>query len=93
MKRSYEVSILNQKFVIKSESDERYILKVADYVNKKMHDILSSAKSISTLRVAILVALNVADDYFKLREQKKESQLSVEKKLKDLVAMIDRQLQ
>jgi cell division protein ZapA len=92
MKKSYEVSILNQKFVIKSESDERYVQKVADYVNKKIHEIMTNTKSVSTLSVAILTALNVADDYFKLRGKSKEGSSETVKKLKGIISMIDAQL-
>ena len=89
MKHSYEVSILNQKFVIKSEAEERYVNRVSDYVSEKMHDITTNSKSISSLRVAILAALNIADDYFKLKEKSKERFHKTEEKLKDLIALID----
>jgi cell division protein ZapA len=92
MKKSYEVSILNQKFVIKSESDERYVQKVADYVNRKIHEIMTNTKSVSTLSVAILTALNVADDYFKLRGKSKEGSSGTVKKLKNIISLIDAQL-
>ncbi len=92
MKKSYEVSILNQKFIIKSEADERYVQKVADYVNKKIYDIMSGTKSVSTLSVAILAALNMADDFFKIRIEKKDENGNLEKKLKEIIALIDNQL-
>ncbi|MBL7686238.1 MAG: cell division protein ZapA [Deltaproteobacteria bacterium] len=92
MKRSYEVSILNQKFVIKSDAEERYIQKVSDYVNKKMYDITTASKSISSLRVAILVALNIADDLFKMKDKQKQSVQLGEKKIRELLAQIETQL-
>ncbi len=90
--RSYEVAILNQKFIIKSDADERYVQKVADYVGKKMHDIMSNTQSVSSLRVAMLVALNVADDLFKMKENKKNKTAQVEKKIKDMMTLIDAQI-
>ncbi len=92
MKKSFEVSILNQKFIIKSDADERYVQKVSDYINKKIHDITSHTKSVSTLRVAILAALNVADDFFKLREKRKDVGQVAEKKIRDILSVIDAQL-
>ncbi len=89
MKKSYEVSILNQKITIKSDADERYIQKVADYVNKKIYDIVNNTKSVSTLNVAILTALNLADDLFKLNDMKKEKNLLVEKKIKNILSLIE----
>jgi len=92
VKRTHEVSILNQKFVLKSDADERYVQKVADYLNKKLHDIMNNSKSVSTLNVALLAALNVTDDFFRMREKSKESQNSVEQKIKELVSFIDTQI-
>lgn len=92
MKRTHEVSILNQKFVLKSDADERYVQKVADYLNKKLHDIMHNSKSVSTLNVALLAALNVTDDFFRMREKSKESQSSVEQKIKELVTFIEGQI-
>lgn len=92
VKRTHEVSILNQKFVLKSDADERYVQKVADYLNKKLHDIMNNSKSVSTLNVALLAALNVTDDFFRIREKNKESHVSLEQKLKELVTFIDGQI-
>lgn len=64
MKKSYDLTILNQPLTIKSDGDEKQVKKVADYVNKKMHEIVTSKKAISTANVAILAALNIADDLF-----------------------------
>jgi len=92
MKHSYEVSILNQKFVIKSEADERYVSQVSDYVSGKMHDITTHSKSVSSLRVAILAALNIADDYFKLKDKSKARRAKAEEKIKEMIAFVDGQL-
>lgn len=68
MKKTYELMILNQKFVIKSDNDEREVKKVADYVNRKMHEVVSGNKATSTANVAILGALNIADDLFRQKK-------------------------
>lgn len=67
MKKTFELNILNQKFTFKSDNDEKQVKKVSDYVNKKMHEIVSSNKAISTSNIAILAALNIADDFFRMK--------------------------
>ncbi|MBI4411725.1 MAG: cell division protein ZapA [Deltaproteobacteria bacterium] len=67
MKKSYDLTILNQPLTIKSDGDEKQVKKVADYVNKRMHEIVTSKKAISTANVAILAALNIAEDLFNER--------------------------
>ena len=40
MKKALDVTILGQKFTISSDADESYMLKVADYVDSKMQELL-----------------------------------------------------
>ena len=69
MKNNYEVSILGQKFVLKTENDEDHVKRVADYVNKVMHSIKQRTSTISTQNIAILGALNIAEEFFAKEEQ------------------------
>lgn len=72
MKNNYEVSILGQKFVLKTENDEAHVKRVADYVNKVMHSIKEKSATISTQNVAILGALNIAEEFFSYKDSTNE---------------------
>ncbi|OPX45850.1 cell division protein ZapA [Ruminiclostridium hungatei] len=50
------------------ESDE-YIQKVGLYIDRKMNEILMRNNRLSTSLAAVLTAINVADDFFKTREE------------------------
>jgi cell division protein ZapA len=67
MKKALDVTILGQKFTISSDADEGYMLKVADYVDSKMQELMQSKASAKT-NVAMLAALNIADEYHRLRD-------------------------
>ena len=67
MKKALDVTILGQKFTISSDADEGYMLKVADYVDDKMQELMQSKSSAKT-NVAMLAALNIADEYYRLRD-------------------------
>lgn len=71
MKKSYEVTILNQKFVLKTDNDEGHVKRVADYVNKTFHEIQARTQTISSQNVAILGALNIAEEMFSRGEKSK----------------------
>lgn len=68
MKKALDVTILGQKFTISSDADEGYMLKVADYVDGKMNELMSSSKSVVKSNVAMLAALNIADEYHRLKD-------------------------
>jgi cell division protein ZapA len=87
--RLVEIKVFGQTYTVKTDTEEDHIQKVAGYVNEKMNEILKKTKSVSTLNVAILTALNIADDLLKEREKGTALLQEVEKKSKDLVEKID----
>ena len=92
MKKTTEVSIMGQKFMIKSDSDDNYVDQVAGFVDQKINEVIQNTKSVASLNVAILAAMNIADEYFKFRREKTERFQTVEKKIQDLIELIDIQL-
>ena len=89
MQKPIEVTILGQKFVIKSDSDENYVREVASFVDQKMNDVLQKTKSVSNLNVAILSAMNIADEYFSYKRKKDQSVQAVEKKISQMIELVD----
>jgi cell division protein ZapA len=63
------VEIAGQRYPIRSDLDERYIAELAAYVDQKMRAAVNAAPESDMLGLAILVALNVADDCFRARQQ------------------------
>ena len=90
--RLVEIKVFGQTYTVKTEAEEDHIQKVAQYVNEKMDEVLKKTRSISTLNVAILTALNLADDLLKEREVRVALLRDIEMKSKDLAEMIDLRL-
>ena len=90
--RLVEIKVFGQTYTVKTEAEEDHIQKVAQYVNEKMDEVLKKTRSISTLNVAILTALNLADDLLKEREARAALLRDIEMKSKDLAEMIDLRL-
>lgn len=84
-KKSYVVNILDQKFVLKTENDEDHVKRVADYVNKIMHDIKNHTQTISTQNVAILGALNIAEQMFSRSDETKSMVANWRERLLSLI--------
>jgi cell division protein ZapA len=68
MKKALDVEILGQKFTISSDAEEGYMLKVADYVDGKMQELMRASKPVAKSNVAMLAALNIADEYHRLKD-------------------------
>lgn len=65
---SVRVEIYDQTYQLRG-SDAEYIGKLADYVDTKMRIISQSATTVDSLRVAVLAALNIADEYLLLKQK------------------------
>ena len=59
---SVRVEIFDQAYNLRG-SDPEYILKLAEYVDAKMRAVAEATNTIDTVRLAVLAALNIADEY------------------------------
>ena len=63
------VEIAGQRYPIRSDLDERYIAELAAHVDLKMRAAANAAPESDMLGLAIRVALNIADELFRARQQ------------------------
>lgn len=50
-------------------SDPDYIVKLAEYVDSKMRAVAEQTATVDSLRLAVLAALNIADEYHLLKRR------------------------
>jgi len=68
MQKAVEVKILGQKITLRSGDEEEHIRRVAEYVDEKMQEVSKSTSPRGKYSVAMLVALNIADEYHRLKD-------------------------
>ncbi len=66
------MTIYGQDYTLRGDADSTYVEKVASLVDLKMREISSRSELASTSKVAILAAVNLADEL--LREQQKHQE-------------------
>lgn len=69
MKKPVDVEIMGQKLVLRSDEEESYVRRIAGYVDDKMQEVIKGTQSVGKANVAVLAALNIADDYHRLKER------------------------
>lgn len=62
------VDIFNEEYVVKGEENPEYIQMLAAYVDRRMRMVKQRNQNLSSQRIAILTALNLADELNKLQE-------------------------
>ena len=65
---SVRVEIFDQGYNLRG-TDPEYILKLAEYVDSKMRAVAEQTHTVDTARLAVLAALNIADEYHLLKRK------------------------
>jgi cell division protein ZapA len=92
MKTSVKVEILGREYSIRSDEGEDRVKKIAAYINQKLKAVSEGTKTVSTLDVAILVAMDVANEYFEALEGQNQLARKIELKSDRLIERIKAQM-
>jgi cell division protein ZapA len=65
---SVRVEIYDQAYNLRG-TDPEYIFKLAEFVDSKMRAVASQTSTVEALRLAVLAALNIADEYHILKRK------------------------
>jgi cell division protein ZapA len=65
---SIRVEIYDESYNLRG-SDAAYIQRLAELVDAKMRAVAQHTSTVDSLRVAVLAALNIADDYYQLKRK------------------------
>ncbi len=88
--QTIRVEIYNQTYSIRSDGDNEYIQELAEYVDRKMREISSGTMTVDSLKVAILAALHVADEFFQLKQAQAQSDAQLAARSNECSEMLDR---
>ena len=91
--RVVTVEIMGQRYPIRSALDLEYITDLATYVDEKIQSATELSTVGDTLHIAVLAALNIADEYFRTRGLNRTDDDQLIKRLGDIEQMVDRALQ
>ena len=89
---SVRVEIFDQAYNLRG-SDPEYILKLAEYVDAKMRAVAEQTNTIDTVRLAVLAALNIADEYHLLRKHNDGGSSSYHQRAHKLASALDQVLE
>lgn len=88
-----KIQIYDQSYSVNSGQSDEYLRELAAYVDAKMHDIADETHIADSLKVAVLAALNIADEMFTLRERQKQIEGPLRKRVEKCVGMVEKALE
>ena len=84
------VTIYGESYTVKAGEDPAYIEEVARFVDGKMRDIAAGGKIVTTSKIAILAALNIADELLNDRRTLKSREEAAAGKIEKLLETLQK---
>ena len=87
------VRILEKEYAMVCPYEERSaLLDSAEFLNARMREIRDSGKVVGSDRIAVMVALNLANEYLKLKEREAKLENEASGRVKALRERVEAQL-
>ena len=86
------VEIFGKSFRLRSAADQKYVKKIAKFVDKRLREVSEETNSSADTEVAILAALNIADELFESRSETSDSAIDMQNRARTLVMRLEKKL-
>jgi cell division protein ZapA len=87
--RVVQVEIHGQRYAIRSALDPEYVAELAGYVDEKMRLAARESSAGDTLKLAVLAALNIADEFFRACDDVQTDQTTLNRRAAALERILD----
>jgi len=87
--RLVTVEINGMRYPIRSQLDPAYVAELAAYVEEKMQLAAHESPAGDTLKIAVLAALNIADECFRARQEGSAHRQDLTDRTRELERMLD----
>jgi cell division protein ZapA len=91
MKQSVTVQIAGVRYALKTDEDERWVKAVASLVDERFREIQKKARTPDTQAVAMLTALQIAEELFRERRDTSELRKRIREKSQSLLDVLTRE--
>jgi cell division protein ZapA len=93
MTKTIEVEVFGHRFSLQGEGDEAYFHELAEYVDTQMRTLAKQTKTSTPTKLAILAAINVTDELFRLQRHGDPGETEMARRAQLLVEKIDEHLE
>lgn len=70
---STSVEIFGQTYNVRGEGDPNYLAELARFVDTRMREVAAQVATVDPMKIAILAALNIADEFSRYRKQREDA--------------------
>ena len=92
MGKPTKVEIYGQAYSIGGDLEEKYVEKLAGYVDEKMRAVAEATQTVDSVKIAVLTALALADELHTLREERGDHEERLREQAERCLNLIERAL-
>jgi len=94
MTKTVQIGILGSNYPIKVEGgeEEKYVKRLARYVDSKMRKLAPAGSQVLSTKLAVKAALNIADEFHKLKRESELSNKRIREREKKLLKLLEQGL-
>ena len=89
MEKPIRVRIHDNEYLVKTDEDEKLVRNIAEFVNGKFKEIKNNTEGLSERKTAIMVAFDIASEYFQLLNQRDSLVKDIQERVRALNYQID----
>ena len=90
--KSVTVTIFGQAYTLKGGADPGYVQEVAAFVDERMREVADNSSVSSVNKVAILAAVNIADELFREQQKRIEALATLEDRSVQIAHLLEKEV-
>jgi cell division protein ZapA len=88
-----KIDIYDQSYNVNADQKAEYVTELAAYVDLKMREVAEATRTVDSLKVAVLAALNIADELFTMRERQQQIEGPLRQRVEKCVALVEKAIE
>ena len=92
MAKTIRIEIYDQTYNLRGDLEEAYVKELARFVDEKMRNVADATRTVDSLRVAVLAALNIADELHALRHRQRELETGLRERAERCLTLVEQAL-
>ena len=87
-----KVQIFGQVYSIRGDLEEKYVHKLAKFVDEKMHAVAEATGIVDTQKLAVLAALAITDELHSMQRERSEEEELLREQAERCLTLVERAL-
>jgi cell division protein ZapA len=89
--QAVKISVAGQPLAVRTSASPAYLRELADFVTARIEEVRAPGRTVTTQSLALLAALNIADELYQLRDDHAQLKRQVRERLERILRYLDKE--